>query len=67
MNAGLLSKLVRAVIVAVIVTLACILVGAILVTLKIEIAKTVGDFLQTWGAVFGVAAGLWYFFVGSPL
>lgn len=62
----MLSKLILAVVVAVVVTLACILLGAILVALKVEIAITVGQFLKTYSAVFGVLAGLWYFFVGSP-
>lgn len=63
----MLGKLVQAVIVAVVVTLACILLGAILVTLKVEVAVTVGNFIKTYGAVIGVLAGLWYYFSGSNL
>lgn len=59
---GLLGRLVLAVVVGVVVTLACILIGAILVTLKIELAVTVGNFIKTYGGVFGVLAALWYFF-----
>ena len=59
---GLIGRIVLAVIIAVIVTLLCILLGTILVTLKIDIAVKVGDFFQTYGAVIGVLAGLWYFF-----
>ena len=62
MPSGLIGRIVLAVVIAVIVTLACILLGGILVTLKVEVAKTVGDFLQNFAAVIGVLAGLWYFF-----
>ncbi len=61
----MLSKLVLAVVVAVVVTLACILVGAILVTLKVDIAVTIGQFLKDYAGVFGVLAGLWHFFSGA--
>lgn len=61
----MLSKLVLAVVVAVVVTLACYLVGAILLTLKVAIAVTVGDWLKSYGGVLGVLAGLWHFFGGS--
>jgi hypothetical protein len=63
----LISRLVLAVIIAVVVTLACILLGGILVTLKVGIAVTVGDFLQSYGAVLGVLAGLWYFFTNGGI
>lgn len=55
-----------AVVVAVVVTLACILLGLILVSLKVEIAVTVGGFLKTYATVFGILAGLWHFFAGGP-
>ncbi len=57
-----IQNVVLAVVVAVAVTLACILLGMILVTLKVAVAVTVGDFLQTYSAVLGVLSGLWYFF-----
>ena len=61
----MLSKLIIAVCVAVLVTLACYLVGAILITLKVDIAITVGNFLKTYGGVLGVIAGLYSFFEGG--
>lgn len=61
----MLSKLILAVVVAVIVTLACILVGGILITLTISIAVTIGSFLKDYAGVLGVLAGLWYFFAGG--
>lgn len=67
MPGGLIGRIVLAVVIAVIVTLACFLLGGILVTLKVEIAATVGDFLKAWGAVLGVVAGLWYFFTNGGL
>ena len=60
----MLRKLILAVIVAVVVTLGCYLIGGILLSLKVDIAVTIGDFLKNYGGVLGVLAGLWYFFVG---
>lgn len=61
----MLSKLVLSVVVAVIVTLACILLGGILVALKVDIAITIGEFLKDYAGVLGVLAGLWHFFAGG--
>lgn len=61
----MLSKLILAVVVAVVVTLACYLVGAILITLRVDIAITIGNFLKTYGSVLGVLAGLYHFFAGN--
>lgn len=55
-----------AVIIAVAVTLGCMLLGAILGGLGIAIAVQVGGFLATYGPAIGVLAGLWHFFTGSP-
>lgn len=62
----MISRLVLAVVVAVIVTLGCILVGSILIDLTVNIAVTVGEFLKDYSAVIGILAGLWHFFAGSP-
>lgn len=61
----MLFKLIAAVVVAVVVTLACILLGGILDSLKVEIATTIGNFLKSYGTVLGVLAGLWYFVAGG--
>lgn len=61
----LLRKLILAVVVAVVVTLACYLVGSILGGLKVEIAVTIGNWLEKYGAVLGILAGLWHFFAGG--
>jgi hypothetical protein len=58
----MIGRLVIAVVVAVIVTLACLLLGTILDTLHVPIATTVGHFLLQWGYVIGVLAGLFQFF-----
>jgi len=61
----MLSKLVLAVIVAVAVTLGCVLVGGILASLNVAIAVTIGDFLRGYSTVIGILCGLWYFFSGQ--
>ena len=63
---SLLARIVLAVVVAVAVTLGCMLVGGILAALDVEIAVTIGDFLKEWGGAIGVLAGLYHFFSGSP-
>ncbi len=63
----MIQKLILSVVVAVVVTLACILLGDILHALTVSVAVTVGDFLKTYGAVLGILAGLWYFFTGATL
>lgn len=61
----MISKLILAVVVAVVVTLACILVGGILITLTVSVAVTIGKFLKDYAGVLGVLAGLWHFFAGG--
>ncbi len=61
----MLGRVVTAVVVGVLVTLACMLVGVILVALKVTLAVTVGNFLQEWAGVFGLLAALWHFFSGD--
>lgn len=63
----MLMKLVQAVVVAVVVTLACILLGTILLALNVEIATAVGDFLKKYSGAIGVLAGLWHFASGGNL
>ena len=58
----MLSKLVLAVVVGVVVTLACVLVGGILMALKVDLAVTIGNWLKSYSGVLGVLAALWYFF-----
>lgn len=58
----MLRQIILAVVVAVVVTLACVLLGGILITLKVDIAQTIGEFLKSYSGVLGVLAGLWFFF-----
>lgn len=61
----MITRIVLAVIVAVIVGLVCMLLGSILSTLGVPIADAVGSWLSRWGWTLGVLAGLWYFFTGG--
>lgn len=61
----MIQRLVLAVIVAVAMTLGCYLLGAILASLGVSIAVTIGAFLTRWAVVIGVLAGLWQFFAGG--
>lgn len=62
----MLGKLIiLSVVVAVVVTLGCHLLGGILASLEVAIATTIGVWLIKYAAVLGVLAGLWYFFAGG--
>jgi len=61
----MIGRLVLALVVAVVVGLACLLLGVILAGLAVPIAVTVGGFLTTYAWVIGVLAGLWHFFKGG--
>lgn len=57
----MLRNIISSVIIAVVVALGCILLGAVLDLLKVDIAIVIGLFLKTYGSVIGILAGLWYF------
>lgn len=61
----MIRNIILAVLVAVVVTLGCTLVGGILISLEVDIAVTIGNFLKDYSGVIGVLSGLWYFFSGS--
>jgi hypothetical protein len=61
----MLTRVIGAVVVAIVVGLACILLGAIFATLGVPPAAIVGEFLTKWAWVLGILAGLWYFVSGS--
>ena len=61
----MLRRIILAVIVFIGITLGCILLGDILVSINLGVAVTVGNFLKSYGAGIGILAGLWYFFKGS--
>lgn len=62
----MIKQLVLAVCVAVVVTLVCVLIGGILISLGVPIAVTIGGFLKTYSTVLGVISGIWFYFTGSP-
>jgi len=61
----MITRVIQAILIAVVVGLLLILLGTILVTLKVPIAVTIGGFLEQWGWVIGVVAGLWFYFGGG--
>lgn len=61
----MLRKTVLALIVGIVVFLACLLVGGLLATIPVPFVVTVGTFLKTWASVFGLLAALWYFFTNG--
>lgn len=61
----MLQKLVLAVVVGVVTSLVCILVGGILISLNVAIAVTIGTFLKNYSGVLGVLAALWYYFANT--
>lgn len=61
-----LTRLILAVVVAVIVGIVLVgLLGPVLVSVKVPIAATIGEFFINWGFIIGVLAGLWYYFTGG--
>lgn len=62
----MLSRIIVAVLVAVIAYLVCVFVGGVLlVSLQVPIAVAVGKFLEQYAGVISVVAGLWHFFAGG--
>lgn len=60
----MLHKLILALIVGVVVTLAAILIGDILTSFHVEWTTKVGDFLGKYSGVLGFLAALWSYFNG---
>lgn len=61
----MLSRVVLAIVVGVIVALACVLIGGLLATLDVDFAVTVGDWLKRYASVLGLLSALWHFFSGT--
>jgi hypothetical protein len=60
-----IGKAIIAVVVAVVVGIVLVgLLGPVIISLKVPIATTVGEFFKNWGFVIGVLSGLWYYFKG---
>lgn len=58
----MIQKLALSVVVAVVVTLGCILLGGLLNDVRVAVAATIGSFLEAYSAALGILAGIWYFF-----
>jgi len=61
----MLKRVILAVIVAVVVTLGCILLGLLLGAIGISVAEVIGGFLTKYAGAIGILAGIWYFFRGG--
>lgn len=57
-----LNKFVKALVVAVVVGLVCILGGSLLVTMNVPPATAVGGFLNSYAWGIGLVAGFYYYF-----
>lgn len=58
----MLNKLILALVIAIAVSLGCILLGSVLGILNVSIASVIGNFLKTYNLSLEVLAGLWHFF-----
>lgn len=63
----MIRKIIMAVVVAVVVALVCLLIGVILTNLNVPVVEPVGQFLKMYSGVFGLLAGVWYYFAGTTL
>ena len=60
----MLMRLVRAIVVAVLVFLGCILLAMILGVTNVSFLEVIGEWLNRFAAVLGVLAGIWHFLGG---
>ena len=61
----MLSRLVIALVVGVVVFLACILLGALLANIDIDFVVTIANFLKNYASLIALLAALWQFFSGG--
>lgn len=61
----MLRKGILAVVVGVVTALMVALVGSVLAEVNQDMVATLGDFLKTYSFLFGVLAGIWYYFTGE--
>ena len=61
----MLRKIMLAVLVAIIVYIACIGIGMLLGAMNVAIAATVGAFITRFATAIAIIAGLWYYFAGA--
>ena len=64
----MITRVILAVVIAVAVGIVLVaLLGPVIASLDVPIAKTIGAFFKNWGFVIGVLAGLWFFFAGGGI
>lgn len=61
----MVSRLVMAVVVGIITTLVCVLLGSIFMMFDINWAAAIGSFLKSFSGLLGLLAALWHFFSGT--
>jgi hypothetical protein len=62
---ALISRLILALVVAIVVWLICTFVGDLVSAMNVPIAGVVGGFLKTYAVVLAILAFLWQFFAGG--
>lgn len=60
----MLSRIALSIIVGIAVSLLCVFVGGLLITVEIALVAATGAFLNTFAGLLGLLAALWYFFSG---
>lgn len=60
----MLKRLILSVVVGVIVFLLVLLASVLLISLKVDFAVAIGEFLENYAGVFGLLAAIWFFFTG---
>lgn len=63
----MLQRIGRAVVVGVVVWLACLLLGLLFGLFEVSWAAAIGGFLTQWAALIGLLAAVWHFFGGTSL
>ncbi len=60
----MLKKALIAILVAILVAIVCVLLGALLILFKVEIATSIGNFLKEQATLIGILGGVVYFVSG---
>ncbi len=61
----MVGRIALAAVIGIVTWLLCVLVGGLLLLVKLDGVVQVGHFLQIYGPLLGVLAGVWYFFSGK--
>ena len=63
----MLNRLIVAIVIGVVVFLACLLVGLLLAGIDVPFVHTIGGFLSKWAPVIGLLAALYSFATGRTV